>query len=114
MNEIIIRLKIIFLLGAVILSYQAVAQKVSKVHLKFVKVEAPFPMDSVRMCIFPDQDFPITQYGAKKGSILFNTRAFAKAIEACQKGYSSFWRVENRSYTFEKQCKSLFGRRSYY
>ena len=49
MNEIIIRLKIIFLLGAVILSYQAVAQKVSKVHLKFVKVEAPFPMDSVRM-----------------------------------------------------------------
>lgn len=83
MNEIIIRLKIIFLLGAVILSYQAVAQKVSKVHLKFVKVEAPFPMDSVRMCIFPDQDFPITQYGAKKGSILFNTRAFAKAIEAC-------------------------------
>lgn len=66
MNEIIIRLKIIFLLGAVILSYQAVAQKVSKVHLKFVKVEAPFPMDSVRMCIFPDQDFPITQYGAKK------------------------------------------------
>lgn len=85
MNEIIIRLKIIFLLGAVILSYQAVAQKVSKVHLKFVKVEAPFPMDSVRMCIFPDQDFPITQYGAKKGSILFNTRAFAKAIEACHR-----------------------------
>ena len=85
MNEIIIRLKIIFLLGAVILSYQAVAQKVSKVHLKFVKVEAPFPMNSVRMCIFPDQDFPITQYGAKKGSILFNTRAFAKAIEACHR-----------------------------
>lgn len=85
MNEIIIRLKIIFLLGAVILSYQAVAQKVSKVHLKFVKVEVPFPMDSVRMCIFPDQDFPITQYGAKKGSILFNTRAFAKAIEACHR-----------------------------
>lgn len=85
MNEIIIRLKIIFLLGAVILSYQAVAQKVSKVHLKFVKVEAPFPMDSVRMCIFPDQDFPITQYGAKKGSILFNIRAFAKAIEACHR-----------------------------
>ena len=85
MNEIIIRLKIIFLLGAVILSYQAVAQKVSKVHLKLVKVEAPFPMDSVRMCIFPDQDFPITQYGAKKGSILFNTRAFAKAIEACHR-----------------------------
>lgn len=48
-------------------------------------MEAPFPMDSVRMCIFPDQDFPITQYGAKKGSILFNTRAFAKAIEACHR-----------------------------
>ena len=48
-------------------------------------MEAPFPMDSVRMCIFPDQDFPITQYGAKKGSIFFNTRAFAKAIEACHR-----------------------------
>ena len=58
MNGIIIRLKIIFLLVAVILSHHTVAQKVSKVHLQFVKVEAPFPMDSVRMCIFPDQDFP--------------------------------------------------------
>lgn len=72
-------------MGAVILSHHTVAQKVSKVHLQFVKVEAPFPMDSVRMCIFPDQDFPITQYGAKKGSIFFNTRAFAKAIEACHR-----------------------------
>ena len=38
MNGIIIRLKIIFLLGAVILSHHTVAQKVSKVHLQFVKV----------------------------------------------------------------------------
>lgn len=59
------------------------AQNTSTVELKTISVEAPFPMDSVRLCSFPHQDFLITQYGAKKNDSRLNTSAFANAIEAC-------------------------------
>ena len=74
-----------FIFLAVSLSHHAVAKENTKVRLQFVKVEAPFPMDSVRMCIFPDKDFPITDYGAKQGGSFINTNAFAKAVEACHR-----------------------------
>ena len=32
-----------------------------------VPVEAPFPMDSVTLCSFPEKDFVITRYGAVEG-----------------------------------------------
>ena len=50
-----------------------------------VPVEAPFPMDSVTLCSFPDRDFVITKYGASHADKKKNTRALAKAIEACNR-----------------------------
>ena len=57
----------------------------SKVRHEFVSVEAPFAMDSVTRCIFPDKDFPITRYGAKPGGQQICTTAFAKAVDACHR-----------------------------
>lgn len=48
-----------------------------------VEVEAPFPMDSVYLCVFPQRDFPITDYGAVAGDETLNTEAIRKAVEAC-------------------------------
>ena len=56
-----------------------------KVNVQPVHVEAPFPMDSVHLCTFPNKEFSITKYGAQKGSNHLNTLAFAKAIEACHR-----------------------------
>lgn len=50
-----------------------------------VQVEAPFPMDSVTQCAFPDKDFVITRYGAKADGKKINTQAIAKAIDACNR-----------------------------
>jgi polygalacturonase len=50
---------------------------------KRVKVKAPFRMDSVRMFVYPEKDFIITNYGAVEGDTLLNTQAIAKAITAC-------------------------------
>lgn len=50
-----------------------------------LKVEAPFPMDSVTLCMFPEKDFLITKYGAKAGGEKLNTKAIAKAIAACHR-----------------------------
>ena len=47
--------------------------------------EAPFPFDTLRMFVFPDRDFPITRYGARANDVQANIRAFAKAMEACNK-----------------------------
>lgn len=48
-----------------------------------IAVEAPFPMDSINVYIYPDKEFPITQYGAVEGGEVDNTQAIAAAIEAC-------------------------------
>lgn len=48
-----------------------------------VEVEAPFPMDPIRIFNYPEKDFLITDYGAVEGGEVKNTEAIAKAIEAC-------------------------------
>lgn len=57
----------------------------SAVTSEKVQVEAPFPMDSVYLCVFPDKDFPITRYGAVKGGETLNTKAIARAVDACSR-----------------------------
>lgn len=48
-----------------------------------VKVKAPFPMQPIKVFVYPDQDFPITAYGAVSGGAFDNTKAIAAAIAAC-------------------------------
>lgn len=74
----------LFLLLANVSCY-TFSQVRSKVKLQSLCVEAPFLMDSVKLCIFPDNDFLITDYGAKQGGGFINTNAFAKAVEACHR-----------------------------
>ena len=66
-------------------SLMAYTTSAQKVNVQPVHVEAPFPMDSVHLCTFPNKEFSITKYGAQKGSNHLNTQAFAKAIEACHR-----------------------------
>lgn len=73
------------LLSIFVASLMAYTTSAQKVHVQPVHVEAPFPMDSVYLCTFPNKEFPITKYGARKGSNHLNTQAFAKAIEACNR-----------------------------
>ena len=53
------------------------------VSYETVEVEAPFPMEPIKVCVFPEQDFRITEYGAMPGEGHINTEAIAKAIAAC-------------------------------
>ena len=39
-------------------------------NYKMVKVKAPFPMQPIKVFIYPDKDFLITDYGAKNGGKL--------------------------------------------
>ncbi len=48
-----------------------------------VKVKAPFPMQPIKVFVYPDQDFPITAYGAVLGGTVDNTKAIAAAVDAC-------------------------------
>lgn len=50
-----------------------------------IEVEAPFPMGPIKVFIYPQKDFRITDYGAIEGGEVINTEAIAKAIEACHK-----------------------------
>lgn len=50
-----------------------------------IDVKAPFPMEPIKVFMYPQKDFPITKYGAKVGGIIDNTKAIAKAINACSK-----------------------------
>ena len=47
--------------------------------------EAPFPFEPLEMYVFPQRDFPITKYGARRGDVQATTAAFAKAMSACNK-----------------------------
>lgn len=46
-----------------------------------IRVKAPFSMPDLKVFVFPEKDFLITDFGAKEDSD--NTQAIAKAIEAC-------------------------------
>ena len=53
-----------------------------------IKVEAPespYGFKPLVMHVFPEKDFPITKYGAKRGDVKATSAAFAKAMEACSK-----------------------------
>ncbi|NDW18808.1 glycoside hydrolase family 28 protein [Dysgonomonas sp. 216] len=52
---------------------------------KTVVVEAPFPMEPIKIFMYPTQDFIITDYGAIEGREMDNTKAIAAAIDACNK-----------------------------
>lgn len=52
---------------------------------KEISVDAPFKMEPIKEFVFPAAQFPITKYGAKPGDVKANTKAFAKAMEACAK-----------------------------
>lgn len=54
-------------------------------HYETIDVQAPFPMDSVKVFIYPKKDFSIVDYGAVSGGKTINTQAIAQAIEACSK-----------------------------
>lgn len=54
-------------------------------NYKTTIVDAPFKMKPIKEYIFPNKDFVITKYGAKRGGEFNNTKAIAKAIEACNK-----------------------------
>ena len=47
--------------------------------------ESPYDFAPLCMHDFPDKDFPITKYGAKKDDVKANTLAFSKAMEACNR-----------------------------
>ena len=53
--------------------------------VKYIQVEAPFPMKPIQVPTFPEKDFKITSYGAKAKENFDNTKAIAKAIAACNK-----------------------------
>lgn len=48
-----------------------------------INVKAPFPMDTIKIMMYPNNDFYITDYGAVEDDAVLNTKAIASAIEAC-------------------------------
>lgn len=54
-------------------------------HYKTVKVDAPFKMEPIKEYVYPDKEFSIADYGAKKGGEVNNTESIAAAIHACNK-----------------------------
>lgn len=71
------------LLGALTLA--AVSCTPATVTHTLVEVEAPFPMEPIGVPLFPDRDFPVTDFGAAAEPGTDNTAAFAAAIEACNR-----------------------------
>jgi len=55
----------------------------SKGYYKNIEVDAPFPMNPIQEFVFPDKEFPITDYGAVEGGEANNTVAIAAAVMAC-------------------------------
>jgi polygalacturonase len=55
------------------------------VRLEEIAVQAPFAMPAIRVPIFPQRDFVITNSGAKAGSQAETTAAIRQAIDGCHK-----------------------------
>lgn len=50
-----------------------------------ITVKAPFPMDTIKLLVYPPQIFPIDIYGAREGGEFDNSLAIMTAIDACYK-----------------------------
>lgn len=70
---------------AIIICLSAIAFASASDKYETIEVKAPFPMQPVKIFIYPHKDFAITKYGAKAGGTIDNTKAIAKAIDACSK-----------------------------
>ena len=68
------------LVSVLLVSFMMMACKPT-IGYETIEVNAPFPMEPIKVCIFPEQDFVITEYGAVADQD--NTEAIAKAIAAC-------------------------------
>ncbi len=73
--------KLFHLLLTLILPTLASAQ----VSHRPLSVDAPFGMPAVNELIFPERDFPITDYGASPDSIEANMKAITSAIDLCNR-----------------------------
>ena len=71
--------KLITLAAAALLCCASAAQTV------VTAPEAPFEFEALVMYDFPDREFPITRYGARRDDPEATTEAFAKAMKACSK-----------------------------
>ena len=69
--------------GLLLVIFFPISSWAEGVKLQPVEVEAPFPMDSVFLCIFPQRDFLITKYGAKAGGKKLNTKATWRKERYC-------------------------------
>lgn len=52
---------------------------------EIVEVQAPFPMEPIKVFLYPEKDFSIVDYGAVEGGEAINTQAIARAIDVCNK-----------------------------
>lgn len=68
-----------------LICFSTVSCDKQKVTYKSVEISSPFPMMSIKECIFPNRDFSIVDFGAIEGGKVINTKAIAKAITACNK-----------------------------
>ncbi len=71
------------LVAIAIVVFTACAKQRPVVENHEVLVEAPFPMEPITECVFPDRDFYITDYGAVSVGAETNTAAIAAAIADC-------------------------------
>ena len=78
-------MKNIKLISSLFLILYTVCNLFATDNYKKITVEAPFKMEPIKEYIFPNKDFNITKYGAKPGGEFNNTKAIAKAIDACNK-----------------------------
>ncbi len=78
-------MKKLFVKAAAIACLFATTLTATAGNYETIKVDAPFPMEPIKVFIFPQKDFPITKYGAKQGDKVDNTKAIAKAIATCNK-----------------------------
>ena len=70
--------KFLFTIGLLVVSFATLWGQ-----FKYVKVDAPFSMESIKEFIYPVQDFSIVNYGAVKGGEVDASDAIARAIAAC-------------------------------
>ena len=70
---------------AVLLTAAPINAETGGVRYEKVSVKAPFPMPPIKVPVFPQRDFVITEFGAKPGGEFDNTEAIRKTIEACHK-----------------------------